>query len=85
MANLSVTLKNQLGDVLYPQTLAANVLNLDTFIQSQLSTAGLLNRTIVAALPTEDISETTIYMILKDPAGSGQNVYNEYMYINGAW
>lgn len=24
-------------------------------------------------------------MILKDPAGSGQNVYNEYMYINGAW
>ncbi len=24
-------------------------------------------------------------MILKSPAGSGQNVYNEYMYINGAW
>lgn len=24
-------------------------------------------------------------MILKSPAGSGQNVYNEYMYINDAW
>lgn len=24
-------------------------------------------------------------MILKDPAGSGQNVYNEYMYINSQW
>lgn len=24
-------------------------------------------------------------MILKDPAGSGQNVYNEYMYINNQW
>ena len=24
-------------------------------------------------------------MILKEPAASGQNVYNEYMYINDAW
>mgnify|MGYP000136165607 CR=1 FL=1 len=24
-------------------------------------------------------------MVLKDPAGSGQNVYNEYMYINDQW
>lgn len=24
-------------------------------------------------------------MVLKDPAGSGQNIYNEYMYINSAW
>lgn len=24
-------------------------------------------------------------MVLKDPAGSAGNVYNEYMYINGAW
>lgn len=24
-------------------------------------------------------------MVLKDPAGSGQNVYNEYMYINNQW
>lgn len=85
MANLNVRLKNQTGDILYPQTLAANVLNLDTFIQSQISSAGLLKRSIVTELPTENISETTIYMILKSPAGSGQNVYNEYMYINGAW
>lgn len=85
MANLNVRLKNQTGDILYPQTLAANVLNLDTFIQGQISSAGLLKREIVAALPSDDISETTIYMILKDPAGSGQNVYNEYMYIDSKW
>ena len=44
-----------------------------------------MKRSIVTELPTENISETTIYMILKSPAGSGRNVYNEYMYINGAW
>lgn len=85
MANLNVRLKNQTGDILYPQTLAANVLNLDTFIQGQISSAGLLKREIVASLPSDSISDTTIYMILKDPAGSGQNVYNEYMYINSQW
>lgn len=85
MTNLNVRLKNQTGDILYPQTLAVNVLNLDTFIQSQISSAGLLSREIVTSLSTENISEAKIYMILKDPAGSGQNVYNEYMYINGEW
>lgn len=44
-----------------------------------------MSREIVASLPAENISEAKIYMILKDPAGSDQNVYNEYMYINGAW
>ena len=85
MANLNVRLKNTAGDVLYPETLAANVLNLTEFIAAQVSSAGLLKRQIVASLPTQDIDQATIYMVLKDPAGSGQNIYNEYMYINSAW
>lgn len=85
MANLNVTLKNTSGDILYPQTLASNVLNLESFIQGQISSAGLLNREIVTSLPDVSISESTIYMILKDPSGAAGNVYNEYMYINGAW
>lgn len=42
-----------------------------------------LQRKIVAALPTTDIDEHTIYMI-RDGSVSG-NVYAEYMNINGSW
>ena len=42
-----------------------------------------LSREIVEALP-ETANENVIYMILRE-GGAGQDVYNEYMYINGAW
>lgn len=44
-----------------------------------------LKREIVQALPTENISDTTIYLILKKPAGTSGDIYDEYMYINNAW
>lgn len=59
------------------------------------ATSSGLTRSIVTALPTSDISTTTIYMILAsddpnvgDPSsGTSQNAnaYNEYMYINNEW
>lgn len=43
-----------------------------------------LKREIVEELPEEDIDPNIIYMVLDDNA-SGDNVYNEYMYIGNAW
>lgn len=45
---------------------------------------GGLKRTIVETLPTENIDEKTIYMILKVEAFLN-DYYDEYMYINNAW
>lgn len=39
---------------------------------------------VVQALPTEDISPTTVYL-LTDPSASSQNLYIEYIYVNGGW
>lgn len=57
---------------------------LSTTLSSLVSTG--LKREIVQALPTgNNISETTIYLMLKDPAGASGDIYDEYMYINNNW
>ena len=38
---------------------------------------------VVDSLPTADISTTTIYLVPK--TGSGKDVHDEYLYIDGAW
>lgn len=42
-----------------------------------------LDAQIVASLPTENISTSTIYLIEAEPTGSG--IYNQYMHINNEW
>lgn len=37
---------------------------------------------VVYALPTENISDTTIYLL---STGSGSDLYTEYIHVNGAW
>lgn len=39
---------------------------------------------IVESLPSTDISTNTIYLVLKSSGASG-NLYDEYIYVNGAW
>lgn len=39
---------------------------------------------VVSALPTTDIDTNKIYLV-PDAEGQGQNVYVEYMYVNGKW
>lgn len=51
------------------------------YLEWAIAHAGHLKRAVVEQLPTEDIDENTLYMIL---AASGTE-YEEYMYINGAW
>lgn len=59
----------------------------DTAIATAVANAGHLKREVVNTLPTENIDTNTIYMV---PVGDGadifaENIYNEYMYLNGAW
>ena len=39
---------------------------------------------VVSALPTSDISATTVYLLKTSTTESG-NLYTEYIYVNGAW
>lgn len=55
----------------------------DNAIAAAIAAVDHLSREIVEALP-ETANENVIYMILRE-GGVGQDVYNEYMYINGAW
>ena len=50
----------------------------------QTAVSGALKREIVQSLPIQDISTTTIYMI-RNTTTSGDNIYDEYMYINNLW
>lgn len=56
----------------------------DAAIATAVAGAQHLKYAIVDALPTDDIDTTTIYMVTKAGA-TGQDVYTEYMYLNGQW
>ena len=51
------------------------------YLEWAIAHAGHLKRAVVQQLPTQDIDENTLYMVL---AQSGDH-YEEYMYINGSW
>ncbi len=51
--------------------------------KAELSAIPKFNILPVTSLPTEDISTTTVYLI---PYGDeSQNIYDEYIYVNGTW
>lgn len=52
-------------------------------IAAAIAAVDHLSREIVETLP-ENANENVIYMVRRE-GGTGQDVYNEYMYINGAW
>lgn len=51
------------------------------YLEWAIAHAGHLKRAVVQQLPTQDIDENTLYMVL---AQSGDH-YEEYMYINDSW
>lgn len=55
----------------------------DNAIAKAIAAVDHLSREIVQTLP-ENANENVIYMVRRED-GTGQDVYNEYMYINGAW
>lgn len=57
----------------------------DSAIAAAVAGASHLKREIVKSLPeTSEADLNTIYMVPKT-SGSGQNTYDEYMVLNGAW
>lgn len=72
-------------------TLQGNIKNVytkaetDSAISSAIAGASHLKRQIVESLPeVAEADANTIYMVPKT-SGSGQNIYDEYMVINGEW
>lgn len=55
-----------------------------TQVQALIASATHLKRLKVDSLPTSNIDENTIYMVLKSSGASG-DIYNEYMYIDSNW
>lgn len=55
----------------------------DSAIAAAIAEVDHLSREIVETLP-ENANANVIYMVRRK-GGTGQDVYNEYMYINGAW
>lgn len=54
-----------------------------TEVNSLISTIPEFSIEIVTSLPTQDISETTIYLVQQ--VGTTGNIYNEYIYVNQNW
>ena len=51
------------------------------YLEWAIAHAGHLKRAVVNELPTTDIDENTLYMVLTEDGSQ----YEEYMYIEGAW
>lgn len=60
----------------------ANYIN-QTQLNTAISNINSFNVQVVASLPTTNIDTHTIYFISN--SGSGQNIYDEYMYLNNTW
>lgn len=54
-----------------------------TEVNSLVSEIPKFDIKVVQALPTTDISTSTIYLLRNE--GSSQNMYDEYIYVDGAW
>ena len=91
MANYNIQLEDNNGNLLFPKIRTTNVINDAGFlVMSDLSDliSSSLKRQVVESLPTENIQANVVYMVLKDASDSSagaQNIYNEYLYINGQW
>lgn len=57
---------------------------LETLTNEIISMGNLINISIVQALPTQNISTTTIYL-LRNQETTGSNLYEEWVYVNNNW
>lgn len=90
----NVAYKDEIPDVSQFITRAVNDLinyytksEIDTTViglQAQISAIPKFAISVVTALPTTDISETTIYLLKTSTTETG-NLYTEYIYINSSW
>lgn len=62
---------------------APTVAEMNTAIGTAIGNINSFDMAVVQALPTQDISTHTIYLVPK--TGDTNDVYDEYVYINNAW
>ena len=55
-----------------------------TYVGQQIAAAGHISKTIVTALPAASAAKENVIYLVKKSDGSGSNLYDEYMLINGA-
>lgn len=94
--NVDITVPTQLSDLTNDSGFITNTVNnltnyylkSETYSQSEvdnlISAITTLDIQVVSALPSADISTTTIYLVPKSSAGTN-NAYDEYVYANNAW
>jgi len=56
---------------------------MNSAISTAIGNVNSFDMAVVQALPTQDISSHTIYLVPK--TGETNDVYDEYVYINNAW
>ena len=92
MSDLSKIVDKATDAIVNGQTLSTDNLNdlakifyasANRIIEAIDKSAGL-HREIVQQLPTQDIDDNTIYMVL-DSSASGSDIYDEWMWIDNAW
>ena len=92
MSDLSKIVDKATDAIVNGQTLSTDNLNdlakifyasANRIIEAIDKSAGL-HREIVQQLPTQDIDDNTIYMVL-DSSASGSDIYDEWMWIENAW
>lgn len=54
-----------------------------TDLEGKISAIPKFSVSVVSARPTEDISETTIYLV--KTGNDSENLYTEYIFVSGAW
>ena len=85
--NFTNNLKTKLENLEIPTNVSAFTNDANYINQTQLNTAinnvNQFNVQIVTSLPTANIDTHTIYFISNN--GSGQNIYDEYMYLSNKW
>ena len=74
---------NRLPDTSVVPTDDTNFVN-KAYVDGLVSTISTLSFQVVATLPTEDIKTNVIYLV-PSTTSSGQNIYDEYIYINSTW
>ena len=71
-----------------PLEVTAKAVNIDLAnyaTKQDLTTIPKFGIQVVAELPTQDISATTVYLVAVEGGGEAQNGYNEYIYVNQKW
>lgn len=77
-------LKSAVGSEASGETLATGLFKDIADLRKDITAIPKFKIEVVSKLPTEGISESTVYLVLEKPDSEG-DLYTEYIYVNGAW